>query len=132
MSSLQSQGVVEKIQQLALEADSFGFFLVDEQGLILDRGGELPTLDLPNWHVGDNIVDKALILHGCLPLEEDYRSIVCYQLSDTCVIDIHLLKEELGTLILFIDRSNDAEEEAQMRQQRNEERLRERYNKQPK
>lgn len=127
MSLPVSQVLIDKIEQLALEADGFGFYLIDEQGTILDKGGELNSLELPDWRIGENILDKALFLHGYLPLEKEYGSIVCYQLSDSCVIDIHLLMEETGTLILFIDRSKETEEEARTRQQRNEERLRKRY-----
>ncbi len=35
----------EKIRQLALEADSFAYLLVDEQGRLLDQGGDPKVTD---------------------------------------------------------------------------------------
>jgi len=131
MNSSLPQLLIEKIQQLALDADSFAFLSIDLQGVLLDKGGELTSFDLPDWRIGESILDKALFLHGYLPLTADYESIVSYQLSDRCIIDIYLINDEEGILILLIDRSMDIEEEARARQQRNEARLRQRYDKPP-
>ena len=127
MNSRASQGLVEKIQRLALAADSFAFLSIDSRGILLDKGGELTTLDLPDWRLGENILDKALFLHGYLPLSQDYESIDRFQLSDSCVIDIHLFKDDNGILILLVDRSADTEDETQTRLRLNEARLRQRY-----
>lgn len=129
MNSLLSPGAIEKIQQLALEAEGFAFLLIDHQGSLLDKGGELASFSIPQWEPGENILDSALFLHGYLPLSTDHESIICYQLSDDCVIDIHLFREDCGTLILMLDRSADTEEVARLRQQENEQSLRRRYHK---
>ena len=124
-----SQGLVDKIERLALVADSFAFFLIDGRGTILDKGGELDSFALPDWKVGEDILDKALFLHGYLPLSSEYENIVNYQLSDSCIIDVHLFRENQGLLVLMIDRSREGEKEAVTRQRLNEARLRQRYRK---
>ena len=124
-----SQDLVEKIERLALVADSFAFFLIDGQGTILDKGGELDSFALPDWKVGEDMLDRALFLHGYLPLSSEYENIVNYQLSDTCIIDVHLFRENRGLLVLMIDRSREGEKEAVTRQRLNEARLRQRYRK---
>ena len=129
MNSSLAHGLIEKVQRLALDADSFAFLLIDDQGVLRDKGGELTSLDLPDWRIGENILDKALFLHGYLPLSTAHERIVSYQLGDSCVIDIHLLDDQDGVLILLIDRSADTEEEARVRQRQNEARLRQRYSK---
>lgn len=129
MSFQPPPGAIEKIQQLALDADSFAFLSIDGRGILLDKGGEMTTLDLPDWQVGENILEKALFLHGYLPLSQAYESIDRFQLSENCVIDIHLFRDEAGVLILLVDRSTDTEDETETRQRLNEARLRQRYNK---
>jgi len=126
MSLPVDEETIERFQQLALESESFCFFLIDEQGIILEVAGETEVFALSDWVIGENILDKALFLHGYLPLTAEYKSIRSFQLSDTCIFDIHLLNDAQGTIILFIDRSKDTEAEARIRQQRNEERLRKR------
>lgn len=129
MSSIFTAERVEQIRTLALDADSFAYLLMTEQGLLLERGGELNSIELPEWQIGENILDQALFLHGSLPLDSDHESIVCYQLTDSCAIDIHLFKDEAGVLVLLVDRSAETEEEARRRQLHNEAKLRQRYSK---
>ena len=127
MNSPYPETALETIRRLALDADSFAFLSIDHRGILIEKGGELTTLDLPDWEIGDNILDKALFLHGYLPLATEQESIVSYQLSDSCVIDIHLFDDEDRVLVLLIDRSVDSREDTEIRQRRNEARLRERY-----
>ena len=127
MNSQISEGLAETVRQLVLDADSFAYFLIDSGGRLKHQGGELDWIDLPDWQIGENILDKALFLHGYLPLAKSHESILAYQLSDECVIDIHLFDDDGDTLVLMIDRSLDSAEEARSRQQQNEAKLRQRY-----
>lgn len=124
-----SESTVEKIQQLALGADSFVYLAIDDLGILIDKGGELSSADLGEWKIGENILDSALFLLGNVPMTSDYESIICYQLSENCIIDIHLFKDEHFTVVLLVDRSEKMEEEGRARQSENEDKLRRRYGK---
>lgn len=124
-----SDNAVEKIQQLVLESDSFAYLVIDDAGTLIDMDDELLCADLRAWTIGDNILDSAMFLLGNIPMTSDYESIVCYQLSESCIIDIHLFKDERFNIVLLIDRTANMEEEARVRQRENEEKLRRRYKK---
>ncbi|MFT5218947.1 MAG: hypothetical protein ACI9LO_003489 [Planctomycetota bacterium] len=64
---------------------------------------------------------------GSLPLLSEYESIICYQLTDECIFDVHMFKDEDCILIVLIDRSESMEEEARVRQSENEKKLMLRY-----
>ena len=118
---------VEKIQQLALDSDGFAYLVIDDLGTLLDKGGELTSVALPNWEIGDSITDTTLFLLGSIPMTTDYESIVCYQLSESCIIDVHLFNDEDCILIVLIDRTGHMEDEARVRQSENEKKLMLRY-----
>ena len=124
-----SENAVEKIQQLVLEADSFAYLVIDDGGILIDMDGELSCADLSAWTIGENIFDSAMFLLGNIPMASDYESIICYQLSEKCIIDVHLFKDERFNVVLLIDRTADMEEEGRVRQIHNEEKLRQRYRK---
>ena len=129
MSSENNSNAVEKIQQLALESDSYIYLVIDDRGILIEKGGELESADLSEWKIGDNILDSALFLLGSIPMTSAYESIICYQLSDSCIIDVHLFKDEHFAIVVLVDRSKDMGEEARVRQSKNEEKLRRRYGK---
>tara|TARA_R110002096_G_scaffold105770_1_gene232651 strand:- start:205 stop:594 length:390 start_codon:yes stop_codon:yes gene_type:complete len=129
MNSETNLGAVEKIQQLALESDSYTYLVIDDRGILLERGGELVSADLSEWKIGDNILESALFLLGNIPMSSDYESIICYQLSDSCIIDVHLFRDEHFAIVVLVDRSEDMGDEARVRQSKNEEKLRRRYGK---
>lgn len=60
-------------------------------------------------------------------MTRDYESIICYQLSKYCIIDVHLYKDEHFTVVLFVDYSEKMKEEGRVRQSENEDKLRRRY-----
>lgn len=124
-----SENAVEKIQQLVLESDSFAYLVIDDGGTLIDMDGELLSADLSAWTIGENILDSAMFLLGNIPMTSDYESIVCYQLSENCIIDVHLFKDERFNIVLLIDRTANMEEEGRARQSHNEEKLRQRYKK---
>lgn len=115
-----SAGIIDKVRQLALDVDSFAYLLVNDQGVLLDQGGELLTIDLPQWKRGDNILDTALFLLGYLPMAEEYECIVNYQLGDDCVVDVHLFNDDDSVLVVLVDRTVEMALETTIRQQANE------------
>ena len=64
MIAKNGSGIIDKIQRLALDTDSFAYLLIDNRGVLLDQGGDLHSLVLPQWHPGENILDSALFLLG--------------------------------------------------------------------
>lgn len=119
-----SDDAVEKIQQLVLESDSFAYLVIDDEGRLIDIAGELYCADLSAWTIGENILDSAMFLLGNIPMTADYESILCYQLSERCIIDVQLFRDERFNIVLLIDRSASMEAEARVRQGENEEKLR--------
>jgi len=118
--------IVARVQQLTLEADSFAYLAIDAQGLLLDQGGELSYMSLPDWQAGENILDSALFLQSYIPMKSNYECIECFQLGDSCVIDVHLFNDDDCILVVLIDRSSEMAVEATLKQQRNELKLNQR------
>ena len=127
MTSNSDENTIDKIQRLALNSDSFAYLVIDGLGTLLDIGGDLTSMALPNWKIGESILDTTLFLMGNLPITTDYESIICYQLSDSCIIDVHLFNDDDCILILLIDQTEHMEDEARDRQRENVEKLMRRY-----
>lgn len=115
--------VTDKILQVALTTQSFAYLSIDEDGQLLSKGGEIDVMALPEWKVGDNIIDKALFLEGFLPMESDYDCIETYQVNPKCVIDVHLFKDMSNVWVVLVDKTADLEWETRARQTANEVRL---------
>lgn len=129
MISQSNDNAIEKIQRLALESDDLAYLVIDDLGNLLDKGGELISVAHIDWNIGENIIDTTLFLVGNLPMTTDYESILCYQLNESCIIDVHLFNDEDCILVVFVDRTEHMEEEARVRQSENVEKLMRRYGK---
>lgn len=128
MNSRYLDNAVERIEQIALNSDSYIYLVVDDLGVLIDKGGELTSLATPDWTIGHSILDTAMFLLGYLPMTTDYECILSYQLSDGCIIDIHLFNDEDCILVILVERTKELEEEARVRQKSNELKLKRRYN----
>ena len=123
MNSEYPENVVSKILQLTLKANKFAYLAIDDQAILLNSGGYLSSLGLPEWKPGDNIEDEVLFLAGYLPLTSTYECISAYQINDSCLIDVHLFKDSNCSWVILEDKTEDLEWEATARQSTNELRL---------
>lgn len=94
--------------------------LIDNQGILLDKGGDVASIEIPDWDAGDNILDSMIFLSGYLPMIGSHEFIPAYQVSDDCVIDVHLFNEGQSVCIIMFDRTTEIRWEAQARQHGNE------------
>jgi HD-GYP domain-containing protein (c-di-GMP phosphodiesterase class II) len=123
MNAPYPDSVVDKILQLTLKTQCFCYLAVDREGLLLNMGGDMASMTLPAWKVGENILDTALFLSGYLPLASAYECIDSVQLGEACVIDVHLFNDENCVWVILVDKTAAVEWEAIARQKTNELRL---------
>ncbi len=117
------QNVTSKILQITLQTQTFAYLAIDKHGLLVNQGGKLLNIGLPEWHKGDCILDEALFLTGFFPMTTQYECIPSYQVADNIVVDVHLFNDDALDWIILVDKTQELEWEGQARQKANELRL---------
>ena len=123
MQTQYPENVVDKILQVTLQTNRFAYFSIDKQGALLNKGGELSSMGMPDWEIGQNILDEALFLSGYIPMARNYEYIAAYQVSDAVVVDVHMFKDNGCSWVILVDKSAEKEWESTARQKGNELRL---------
>jgi HD-GYP domain-containing protein (c-di-GMP phosphodiesterase class II) len=123
MQSQYPENVVDKILQVTLETNRFAYFSIDGHGLLLNKGGELSSMGMPDWEVGTNILEEALFLSGYIPMSCEHEYIAAYEVSASIVVDVHLFKDNGCCWVILVDKSAQKEWETTARQRTNELRL---------
>jgi len=123
MSSGYPASVTEKILEITLGSQTFAYMGVDENGVLINKGGNFESMGLPVWELGKNISDSAYFLSGMLPMASDYEFLPSVHTSDTDIIDIHLFQDRELTWVVLEDKSDDLEWQFLARQKTNELRL---------
>ncbi len=115
--------VINKILQITLKTHKSAYLAVDNQGILVDQGGNIEALGLPRWEIADNILDNALFLTGFVPMSNECEYIPSLQITDSIVVDIHLFRDKDLNWAILLDKSKDHEWQSQARQKANELRL---------
>lgn len=127
MSHLKQQdypeSVINKLLQITLENSSFAYLAIDDNGNLINQGGDIDSLELPDWSVQDNILDDALFLAGLIPMSTDYEVISSLHLTDTIIVDAHLFQDNELIWIILVNKTNNIEWQNLARQKTNELRL---------
>ena len=120
MSSNYPPGVIDKILQITLENQAIAFLAIDQSGVLIKRGGDLPAMGVPRWNIGENVLDSADFLVDMLPLSTGHEFLPLVQTSDTDIVDVHLFEDEDVIWIILVDKSEDLEWQMLARQRSNE------------
>ncbi len=114
------QHVLNKILQITLDSQDFAWFCIDAEGQLLSQGGHLAELGLPDWRLGERVLDDALFLPGFLPMEDDYIGLPALQIDDRRVVDVHLFRDGDRVWVLMADQTELLEWQSVARQKGNE------------
>lgn len=120
MNTQYPQNIITKILQITLETQNFAYLAIDNKGVLTDQGGQLESMGIPAWQVGDNILDEALFLSGYFPMVNSYEHIPSLQMSEDTVVDIHLFQDADFNWIVLVDKTEELEWQSQARQKGNE------------
>ena len=123
MKKLYPDNVINKILQITLETQTFAYLAIDNQGKLVNQGGNIEALGLPAWTIQDNILDDALFLTGFFPMSNDYEIIPSLHITDHKVVDVHLFHDNKLNWAILVDKTDDLEWQNQARQKANELRL---------
>lgn len=120
MTSQYPSNVTDKILQITLGANTFAYLAIDEQGIVVNQGGDLKSMGLPPWQPGEKITESAFFLSGMLPLNNNYELLPSIHTNDTEVIDIHLFQDGGIVWIILENKTEDLEWQMLARQKANE------------
>lgn len=120
MTSEYPSNVTDKILQITLGAKNFAYLAIDEQGTVLNQGGDIESMGLPLWNRGDNITESAFFLSGMLPLTNYYELLPSIHTNETEVVDIHLFQDADKIWIILENKTEDLEWQMLARQKANE------------
>ncbi len=120
MKNLYPDNVINKILQITLETQTFAYLAVDNQGILINQGGNIEALGLPAWSLQQNILDDALFLSGLIPMSSDYEILPTLQISETKVVDVHIFRDNNLNWAILVDKTDDIEWQSQARQKSNE------------
>ena len=123
MKPVYPPSVTDKILQLTLQTNSFAYLQIDNRGVLIDIGGEMLSMSLPDWKPGEIILEKALFLNGLVPMSRNYEYLPAYQLGESSIFDVHFFKGDEQIWIILVDMSGQKKWESQARQNANELRL---------
>ncbi len=123
MNTRYPDSVINKILQITLNTQTFAYLAIDAQGALVNLGGDLQALGLPQWREGENIQADLLFLAGNLPLASHYEHLPSIHLNDDHVVDIHLFQENTLTWIVMVDKTRELQWQARAQQSNNELRL---------
>lgn len=123
MENQYPDNVINKILQITLETQSFAYLAINDQGVLVNQGGDTEALGLPAWSLNDNILDDALFLSGFLPMSSEYEFIPSLHITESRIVDIHLFHDTPLNWAILVDKTEDIEWQNQARQKANELRL---------
>ena len=115
--------VINKILQITLNTQTFAYLAIDRDGKLINQGGDLHALGLPQWELSDNILDEALFLAGNIPLHSRYETLPSLHISDDRVVDVHLFDDAPLIWVVLVDKTSELEWQSRARQSSNELRL---------
>ena len=115
------QLMLEKICLQVFKNRSLVYFITDNQGKILQWGGDPSGLNIIGPEKEDFISDRVLFMEGILPLEEPSMEFSCIQLSSDICVDALLFKmDEVGYGLIVWDATRKEQALAQIQQRQNE------------
>ena len=123
MDKLYPDNVINKILQITLETQTFAYIAFNDEGILINQGGNIAALGLPAWSVQDNILDEALFLSGFIPMSSEYEIIPSLHITETKVVDVHLFHDSNLNWAILVDKTDDIEWQSRARQKSNELRL---------
>ncbi len=115
--------VINKILQITLDTQTFAYLAIDQQGKLINQGGDLHALGLPEWKLSDNILDDALFLAGNIPPHSKYEALPSLHIKDDKIVDVHLFDDAPLIWIVLVDKTSELEWQSRARQSSNELRL---------
>lgn len=93
---------------------------LDLEGSLLDCGGHLSAYGLHDLVPGKYIGDQIYFLEGLFPLDTERLILPAVQTDSGIPADLHLLKNESGDLVLFLDATEQIFHQGLMQQKGNE------------
>lgn len=120
MNSQHPDIVTNGLLQIVLGSTVFGYIALDEKGKLLAQGGELSSLGLPAWELGDKVLEDVPFLQGCLPVVQGHDSLTSVELPGSQIVDVHLFGEPGATWVILVDKTEALKWEAIARQKTNE------------
>lgn len=115
--------VINKILQITLETQTFAYLAIDNQGILINQGGNMEAMGMRTWRIGEDILNDALFLSGLLPMTNTYECIPSVQLTDKHIVDVHVFQDHDCNWVILVDKTDQLEWQSQARQKGNELRL---------
>lgn len=120
MNNQYPENIINKILQITLETQTFAYVAVDSKGILIDQGGEVEAMEMPVWRLGDMVLDDLIFLSSNLPMSSAYEYLPSLQVTDSCLLDVHLFQDKEITWVILVNKTDDLEWQRQARQKGNE------------
>lgn len=122
MSNLPSP-IREFILALTDETLSPAFFLLTEEGKLIEWGGDLDAYGIKNLKRNADVSEHVSFLIGLLPLGSDSVFLPHIQTTVNVFADVYLFKRDQGTWVLLLDATADTARRLQLQQKLYDSRL---------
>src|ERR1700730_12899990 len=93
----------EFIDLLNEEALAPAYLLVNQQGFLLEWGGDLSGFGVTGLEAGLNVLEHIAFLNGLLPLEGQNVAMPRMQTRPGIYADIYVFRRDAGIYILLMD-----------------------------
>jgi signal transduction histidine kinase len=112
--------VLDYLQTAVLERRLPAYMLADQDGRLIDWGGQLESYGISQLCKGDQIAERVYFLEGLLPLGKAPIHLPYVETESGRVADLHLFNGPEGDWIVLIDATEDARQRQVMQQKGNE------------
>ena len=112
--------VVEFGQFLALRNRSPAYFQVDDEGLLVEHGGELQGYGFNALERGQKADAQLVFLTGLLPSIPSPFFLPNLEIASGIHVDLHIFAEEESHWVLLLDATSEARRQQQLSQAQNE------------
>jgi class 3 adenylate cyclase len=112
--------VAEYLRAYLWQEKTVAYFLMDEQGKILDWGGPLDALNIAVPKSGQDVAEVLLFMEGLLPLDKASIKLPCVKTSSDVSVDVHLFRTPGGYGLLLLDATSRETDLSRLQQKAHE------------
>lgn len=108
------------LNRLAIGERSPAFLLADQQGNLLDWGGEIGAYGISDLRAAEPVGEQVFFLEGLFPLAGQELILPCLQIDQGRPADVHLFHSDEGDCALLLDATTREKQQRLMQQKGNE------------
>ncbi len=123
MNTLYPDNVIQKILEITLESQPFGFLSIEPNGTLISKGGKFSPQQLAELVVNQPCLDNFPYIESFCQDATAIDFIPALDLGEDTLVDLHLFRDDELIWAIFLDKTEEWEWQKKAKQKGNELRL---------